>query len=180
MAPKKIRITVPTIEFVVNLERADEVSASFDGANGSPYDPNQASVHTGAHNWKHVGTEISVLLNDMARIERALDRLIKKRLDSYFGSGEKKESDVEINVKTLTGSLPWHRRKLERLLQPFGMTPAKLLLSARLNSAMQLLRDTENSVSDVQDALAFECPDNFRDLFVARFGIKPSQVRRSQ
>ncbi|OGV39346.1 MAG: hypothetical protein A2020_08950 [Lentisphaerae bacterium GWF2_45_14] len=58
-----------------------------------------------------------------------------------------------------------------------GASPAKVLLSCRMERAAELLKGTKMSVKEVSDSLAFEDQFHFSKAFRKHFGTPPSVFR---
>ncbi len=86
-----------------------------------------------------------------------------------------------IQLKDMAGAAclsPFHfHRAFNRA---FGETPHRYLTRHRLERAMQLLRRTDLSVTQICLATGFESPTSFTDLFRRRFGMPPSKFSKIQ
>ncbi len=60
----------------------------------------------------------------------------------------------------------------------FNTTPGKWLMEKRLNHAMHLLTNADNSVSEAAFESGFENPSHFSRSFRQHFGISPGMVRQ--
>ncbi|HWU98294.1 MAG TPA: AlkA N-terminal domain-containing protein [Oxalicibacterium sp.] len=71
-------------------------------------------------------------------------------------------------------------RQLRRvLLQHFGVTPIELAQTQRLLFAKKLLQETHLPMSDVAYAAGFGSIRRFNALFLARYGMAPTAIRRA-
>ena len=60
----------------------------------------------------------------------------------------------------------------------FGDTPAQLRTRARLETAKELLVESNHSVTDICTTVGFSSLGSFSTLFARRFGRAPSEYRR--
>jgi AraC-like DNA-binding protein len=89
-------------------------------------------------------------------------------------------SELSERTPTLDGvarSLGVSARTLQRQLRQEGVTFAKLLAELRREMAPSLLRDGQNSVSEVAFLLGYEDPSAFRRAFQRWFGRSPRSFR---
>lgn len=71
-------------------------------------------------------------------------------------------------------------RQLRRvLLQHFGVTPVELAQTQRLLFAKKLLQETHLPMSDVAYAAGFGSIRRFNALFLSRYGMAPTTIRRA-
>lgn len=71
-------------------------------------------------------------------------------------------------------------RQLRRvLLQHFGVTPVELAQTQRLLFAKKLLQETSLPMTELAYAAGFGSVRRFNALFVSRYGMAPSDVRRA-
>lgn len=71
-------------------------------------------------------------------------------------------------------------RQLRRvLLQHFGVTPVELAQTQRLLFAKKLLQETRLPMSDVAYAAGFGSIRRFNALFLSRYGMAPTSIRRA-
>ncbi len=71
-------------------------------------------------------------------------------------------------------------RQLRRvLLQHFGVTPIELAQTQRLLFAKKLLQETRLPMSDVAYAAGFGSIRRFNALFLSRYGMAPTAIRRA-
>lgn len=71
-------------------------------------------------------------------------------------------------------------RQLRRVMTAeLGVTPVQLAQTSRLLLAKQLLSETELSMTDVAHTSGFESVRRFNVLFRQRYGLTPSEMRRS-
>ncbi|WP_367846244.1 DNA-3-methyladenine glycosylase 2 family protein [Rhodoferax sp. WC2427] len=71
-------------------------------------------------------------------------------------------------------------RHLRRIFEThFGVSPLQYLQTRRLLTAKQLLADTQLPVAQIALASGFASVRRFNTVFVERYGLNPSQLRRS-
>jgi AraC family transcriptional regulator of adaptative response / DNA-3-methyladenine glycosylase II len=84
------------------------------------------------------------------------------------------------NVERLAEEVGLSSRQLRRvLLQHFGVTPVELAQTQRLLFAKKLLQETRMAMADVAYAAGFGSVRRFNALFVERYGMAPTGVRRA-
>ena len=85
------------------------------------------------------------------------------------------------DVERLAGEVGLSSRQLRRvLLQQFGVTPVELAQTQRLLFAKKLLQETRMPMADVAFAAGFGSVRRFNALFVQRYGLAPTDIRRAQ
>ena len=86
----------------------------------------------------------------------------------------------EGSLETLAGELGLSSRQLRRAVRhEFGVSPIELAQTRRLLLAKQLLTETDLPVVRVAYASGFESLRRFNALFVGRYGLTPSRLRKS-
>jgi AraC family transcriptional regulator of adaptative response / DNA-3-methyladenine glycosylase II len=84
------------------------------------------------------------------------------------------------NTERLAEEVGLSSRQLRRvLLQHFGVTPIELAQTQRLLFAKKLLQETNLPMSDVAYAAGFGSIRRFNALFLARYGMAPTSIRRA-
>lgn len=84
------------------------------------------------------------------------------------------------NTERLAEEVGLSSRQLRRvLLQHFGVTPVELAQTQRLLFAKRLLQETHLPMSNVAYAAGFGSIRRFNALFLARYGMAPTAVRRA-
>ena len=86
---------------------------------------------------------------------------------------------TELDVRSLAAVAhvsPWHL--IRTFAAVFGETPHRYLQRRRVQRAMVLLRDTDDSVTDVCVAVGFTSLGTFSRTFRAVVGESPSAYRR--
>jgi len=102
--------------------------------------------------------------------ERSLRDRVRRALWSEL-------SERTPTLEAVARSLGVSARTLQRQLRQEGVTFAKLLAELRREMAPSLLRDGQNSVSEVAFLLGYEDPSAFRRAFQRWFGRSPRSFR---
>lgn len=84
------------------------------------------------------------------------------------------------NMQQLADQVGLSTRQLQRLMQThFGVSPVELAQTARLLFAKKLLQETDLPMIDLAYAAGFGSVRRFNALFLERYGIAPSSIRRN-
>ncbi|MEB5707966.1 GlxA family transcriptional regulator [Pantoea anthophila] len=84
------------------------------------------------------------------------------------------------DLDSLSETLSMSRRSLTRHFhKATGMSPGEWLMAERLQCSQLLLETTSNSIESVAAKVGFESPVSFRQRFKSRFGVSPSEWRRT-
>lgn len=84
------------------------------------------------------------------------------------------------DTERLAAEVGLSSRQLRRvLLEHFGVTPVELAQTQRLLFAKKLLQETSLPMSDVAYAAGFGSIRRFNALFLARYGMAPTSIRRA-
>lgn len=84
-------------------------------------------------------------------------------------------------LELLAARLGVSDRHIRRLFaQRLGVSPLQYLQTRRLLAAKQLLADTDLPVAQVALSAGFASLRRFNDAFVGRYGLNPTQLRRSR
>ena len=84
------------------------------------------------------------------------------------------------SLESLADELQVSSRQLRRVVrQAFGVSPIELAQTRRLLLAKQLLTETDIPVIDAALASGFESVRRFNALFRSRYGLTPTQMRKS-
>ncbi|MFC3685120.1 Ada metal-binding domain-containing protein [Hydrogenophaga luteola] len=87
----------------------------------------------------------------------------------------------EPPLEQLAARLGVSARHIRRLFENrLGVSPLQYLQTRRLLAAKQMLADTDLPVSQVALAAGFSSLRRFNDAFVGRYGLNPTQLRRSR
>jgi transcriptional regulator GlxA family with amidase domain len=84
------------------------------------------------------------------------------------------------NLDSLSRRLSMSRRTLTRHFQrATGMSLGEWLTAERLQRSQFLLETTTMNIESVAEKVSFESPVSFRQRFKSRFGVSPSEWRRT-
>ncbi|HHV32667.1 AraC family transcriptional regulator [Caproiciproducens sp. LBM24188] len=112
-------------------------------------------------------------LIDSGSIEHYENRLVftaLKYIEDHYRSGTLTDLAAQVNQSVY---------KLSRLLQAAtGSSFKELLQQKRLNKAVQLLNDTNLSVSDIINAVGYDNTSYFYRIFRSTYGVSPKEYRR--
>ena len=88
--------------------------------------------------------------------------------------------DQPHDLDSLARFVNMSRRTLTRhFLKATGTTLGEWLNAERLQRSQELLETTDNSIESVAAMAGFQSPISFRQSFKARFGVSPSEWRRT-
>jgi transcriptional regulator GlxA family with amidase domain len=87
----------------------------------------------------------------------------------------------DLRTATLAAAVGVSERHLSRLfVRDQGQTPGRFVRRARAEAAAHLLATTALPVRSVARRCGFGSPEQFRQAFVARYGLPPSRFRSTQ
>lgn len=99
------------------------------------------------------------------------------RIDEFFNKNFQRNDGNELLAKHLCVST----RQLDRILQrTYGMGYQKKLIEIRLEIAVDLLRTTDKSVSEISELLGYSSPSSFSAFIKRETNQSPSQIRKGQ
>jgi AraC family transcriptional regulator of adaptative response / DNA-3-methyladenine glycosylase II len=97
-----------------------------------------------------------------------------------IASGELNHQSESNGLEILSQSVGLSSRQLRRvLLEHFGVTPVELAQTQRLLFAKKLLQETSLAMVDVAYAAGFGSVRRFNALFLSRYGLAPTAIRRN-
>jgi AraC family transcriptional regulator, regulatory protein of adaptative response / DNA-3-methyladenine glycosylase II len=103
----------------------------------------------------------------------SLEEAIFRKLQSRAPHGDSVEE-----LAALTG---FSSRQMRRLLKKtFGLAPIEILQTERLLFAKKLLQETDLSMLDVAVSAGFQSLRRFNALFLARYGLAPTALRKNR
>jgi len=106
----------------------------------------------------------------------ALSITDEKRLNQLMDALEKHCEDESFTVDALCKSMSLSKSGLNRLTQALlGKTPNSLITEYRLNKALQLLRKSGDTISQISFAAGFSSPSYFSKSFQKHFEITPTR-----
>ncbi len=92
---------------------------------------------------------------------------------------EKHMDDTDLEIRHLCRAAHLSHTQVYRKLKALtGKTPSQFIRSIRLNKALQLLQDSNFSVSEVAYETGFKDPAYFSRVFTKAFGNAPSAIRK--
>jgi len=104
------------------------------------------------------------------------DRALIERIDRWL---DDKAHDSNLKVDDMASVVALERRTLQRKLKVLtGLTPAAYLRRFRFRKAADLLRSTDQSVTEVALSSGFASPQHFSRVFRQEFGMPPDQWRQ--
>ena len=118
-----------------------------------------------------------VTLSDLRRLARPaaptdfpakISELIRLQLLDGMVDIDRTAAQVGLGVRTL-----------QRRLGEHNLVFRDLVLRTRLERATELLRETDEPITDIATGLGYATPANFSRSFRHLFGISPSEVRKS-
>jgi AraC family transcriptional regulator of adaptative response / DNA-3-methyladenine glycosylase II len=97
-----------------------------------------------------------------------------------IAAGELNHRSDTSGLENLATSVGLSSRQLRRvLLQHFGVSPIELAQTQRLLFAKKLLQETNLPMTELAYAAGFGSVRRFNALFLSRYGLAPSDIRRS-
>ena len=103
------------------------------------------------------------------------DRLF---INNFIKAMEMHLSDTQLKIEDLGNEVGLSRVQLYRKVKALtGMTPVEILRETRLKRAMQLLKTTGKTVSEIANEVGFGTPGYFSTCFKKQYGKYPSDVR---
>ena len=107
--------------------------------------------------------------------EIVITSLDEKLIDDAIKYVEKNIARSDLSVEELSHELGMSRAHLyKKLLQITGKTPIEFIRVIRLKRAAQLLRESQQNVSEIAYQLGFNNPKYFSKYFKDEFGVLPS------
>lgn len=102
----------------------------------------------------------------------------RRFLDTFLKAMEKHMSNTNLKIEDLGGEVGLSRVQLYRKVKALtGMTPVEILRETRLKRAMQLLKTTDKTVSEIANEVGFATPGYFSSCFKKQYDKYPTDVR---
>ena len=102
----------------------------------------------------------------------------RRFLDAFLKAMEKHMSNTNLKIEDLGGEVGLSRVQLYRKVKALtGMTPVEILRETRLKRAMQLLKTTDKTVSEIANEVGFATPGYFSSCFKKQYDKYPTDVR---
>lgn len=99
-------------------------------------------------------------------------------LDTFLKAMEKHMSNTNLKIEDLGDEVGLSRVQLYRKVKALtGMTPVEILRETRLKRAMQLLKTTDKTVSEIANEVGFATPGYFSSCFKKQYDKYPTDVR---
>ena len=117
------------------------------------------------HGNNEMGSYFSSLLNQPQAVS------LQKIMEDNFCFNLKLEEYAQLSNRSLSA----FKRDFQK---QFNTTPGKWLLEKRLNHAMNLLSNTDKTVSEASFESGFENPSHFSRSFRQHFGVAPTRVKQ--
>lgn len=102
----------------------------------------------------------------------------RRFLDTFLKAMEKHMSNTNLKIEDLGDEVGISRVQLYRKVKALtGMTPVEILRETRLKRAMQLLKTTDKTVSEIANEVGFATPGYFSSCFKKQYDKYPTDVR---
>lgn len=102
----------------------------------------------------------------------------RRFLDTFLKAMEKHMSNTNLKIEDLGDEIGLSRVQLYRKVKALtGMTPVEILRETRLKRAMQLLKTTDKTVSEIANEVGFATPGYFSSCFKKQYDKYPTDVR---
>ena len=91
---------------------------------------------------------------------------------------DKHMGNTNLKIEDLGDEMGLSRAQLYRKVKALtGMTPVEILRETRLKRAMQLLKTTDKTVSEIANEVGFATPGYFSSCFKKQYDKYPTDVR---
>ena len=102
----------------------------------------------------------------------------RRFLDTFLKAMEKHMSNTNLKIEDMGDEVGLSRVQLYRKVKALtGMTPVEILRETRLKRAMQLLKTTDKTVSEIANEVGFATPGYFSSCFKKQYDKYPTDVR---
>ena len=102
----------------------------------------------------------------------------RRFLDTFLKAMDKHMSNTNLKIEVIGDEIGLSRVQLYRKVKALtGMTPIEILLETRLKRAMQLLKTTDKTVSEIANEVGFATPGYFSSCFKKQYDKYPTDVR---
>ena len=102
----------------------------------------------------------------------------RRFLDAFLKAMEKHMGNTNLKIEDLGDEVGLSRVQLYRKVKALtGMTPVEILRETRLKRAMQLLKTTDKTVSEIANEVGFATPGYFSSCFKKLYDKYPTDVR---
>lgn len=111
-------------------------------------------------------------------IEEATTSPDRRFLDTFLKAMNKHMSNTNLKIEVIGDEVGLSRVQLYRKVKALtGMTPIEILRETRLKRAMQLLKTTDKTVSEIANEVGFATPGYFSSCFKKQYDKYPTDVR---
>ena len=102
----------------------------------------------------------------------------RRFLDTFLKAMEKHMSNTNLKIEDIGDEIGLSRVQLYRKVKALtGMTPIEILRETRLKRAMQLLKTTDKTVSEIANEVGFATPGYFSSCFKKQYDKYPTDVK---
>lgn len=102
----------------------------------------------------------------------------RRFLDTFLKAMDKHMSNTNLKIEVIGDEIGLSRVQLYRKVKALtGMTPIEILRETRLKRAMQLLKTTDKTVSEIANEVGFATPGYFSSCFKKQYDKYPTDVR---
>lgn len=98
-----------------------------------------------------------------------------ERATHYFNENYNKPINIDEYAESRHISTCWFIRSFKQILK---VTPMQYILSLRMANAQSLLETTEDSISEIAEAVGYDNPLYFSRIFRKNIGVSPSEYRK--
>lgn len=98
-----------------------------------------------------------------------------ERATHYFNENYNKPINIDEYAESRHISTCWFIRSFKQILK---VTPMQYILSLRMANAQSLLETTEDSISEIAEAVGYDNPLYFSRIFRKNVGVSPSEYRK--
>ena len=98
-----------------------------------------------------------------------------ERATHYFNENYNKPINIDEYAASRHISTCWFIRSFKQILK---VTPMQYILSLRMANAQSLLETTEDSISEIAEAVGYDNPLYFSRIFRKNIGVSPSEYRK--
>ena len=102
----------------------------------------------------------------------------RRFLDTFLKAMDKHMSNTNLKIEVIGDEIGLSRVQLYRKVKALtGMTPIEILRETRLKRAMQLLKTTDKTVSEIANEVGFATPGYFSSCFKKQYDKYPTDVK---
>lgn len=126
-------------------------------------------------------------LRQLFKVEKEADKSVvedkapspdRHFLDTFLKAMDKHMGNTNLKIEDLGDEMGLSRVQLYRKVKALtGMTPVEILRETRLKRAMQLLKTTDKTVSEIANEVGFATPGYFSSCFKKQYDKYPTDIR---